>query len=272
MIKDITVIPFCFTPDCMTNSVPFEKNANPLELEAERPDQFLGRIERQPDALGVTICSSKGGRPSRRIVQLRAKLCAVGSGISSMGHPSSQDVVARRMSALRQGSREAVDQLVEWFYPELRKMAAARMRSERGNHTLQPTALVSELYLELVRLKRLDDRTYDDDQERAAFFALAGQVMRRLLIHHARPLARRVTHVAEEKTPEAAVSGAEALQEVEDALERLETISPRLRHVVEMKVFEDLTGEEIAQRLGCSLRTVASDWNVAKHWLAKAWM
>jgi RNA polymerase sigma factor (TIGR02999 family) len=182
------------------------------------------------------------------------------------------DAVARRMAGLRQGSREAVDQLVEWFYPELRKIAAARMRSERGNHTLQPTALVSELYLELLRLKRLDDRGYDDEQERVAFFALAGQVMRRLLIHHARPLARRATRVSEEKMPEAAVSGTEALQEVEDVLARLEAISPRLRQVVEMKVFEDLTGDEIAQRLGCSLRTVASDWNVAKHWLAKAWL
>ena len=189
-----------------------------------------------------------------------------------MKYPSNQGVIASRMAALRQGNREGIDQLVEWFYPELRKMAAARMRTERGNHTLQPTALVSELYLELVRLKRLDDRGYNEEQERAAFFALAGQVMRRLLIHHARPLARRVTHISEEDMPEAAASRTEALQEVEDALARLEAINPRLRHVVEMKVFEDLTGEKIAQRLGCSLRTVASDWNVAKHWLARAWL
>jgi RNA polymerase sigma factor (TIGR02999 family) len=188
-----------------------------------------------------------------------------------MEGPGNHNIVAGHMAALRQGSREAVDQLVEWFYPELRRMAAARMKTERGNHTLQPTALVSELYLELVRIKRLDNRGYEDEQERAAFFGLAGQVMRRLLIHHARPLARRVTHVSDENA-EVSIAGPEALQEVEDALARLEAISPRLRSVVEMKVFEDLTGEEIAQRLGCSLRTVASDWNVAKHWLAKAWL
>src|SRR5262245_27631443 len=113
-----------------------------------------------------------------------------------MNSPVEREMVARQMATLRQGGREAADQLVEWFYPELRKMAAARMRKERGNHTLQPTALVSELYLELVRVRRLQDRGFNEEQERVAFFGLAGQIMRRLLIHHARPLARRVAHVS----------------------------------------------------------------------------
>lgn len=191
-----------------------------------------------------------------------------------MNSPVEHEMVARQMATLRQGGREAADQLVEWFYPELRKMAAARMRKERGNHTLQPTALVSELYLELVRVRRLQDRGLNEEQERVAFFGLASQIMRRLLIHHARPLARRVTHVSvsDPELTESGSSGTDALQEVESALTRLEAINPRLRQVVEMKVFEDLTGPEIAERLGCSLRTVASDWNVAKHWLAKAWL
>jgi RNA polymerase sigma factor (TIGR02999 family) len=188
-----------------------------------------------------------------------------------MNTSNPQDIAAH-MAGLRQGSRAAIDHLVEWFYPELRRLAAVRMRGERGNHTLQPTALVSELYLELVRLKRLEDRGSDDAQERAAFFAFAGQVMRRLLMHHARHLARRVTHVSEESMPEAAVPAADALQEVENVLARLEAINPRLRGVVEMKVFENLTGQEIADRLACSPRTVASDWNFAKHWLAKEWL
>lgn len=188
-----------------------------------------------------------------------------------MDDTGNADLAASGMAGLRQGKREAVDQLVEWFYPELRKMAAAKMRSERGNHTLQPTALVSELYLELLRVKRLEGRGYDDQQERAAFFALAGQVMRRLLIHHARPLSRRVTRVSDEQMPEPGVDGVQALREVEDALERLEAIHPRLRQVVELKVFEGLTGEEVAERLGCSARTVASDWNVARQWLARGW-
>ena len=95
--------------------------------------------------------------------------------------------------------------------------------------------------------------------------------MRRLLIHHARPLARRSTHIPEDEIC-SIVPGVDALQQVEDALTRLEAINPRLRQVVEMKVFESLTGEEIAERLGCSLRTVASDWNVARHWLARGWL
>jgi len=189
-----------------------------------------------------------------------------------MNDSGNHDLVAGSMAALRRGSREAVDQLVEWFYPELRRLAASKMNRERGNHTLQPTALVNELYLELLRVKRLGNRGYEDEQERAAFFALAGQVMRRLLIHHARPLARRSTHVPEEEMPETTVPGVDALQQVEDALARLEAINPRLRQVVEMKVFESLTGEEIAERLGCSLRTVASDWNIARHWLARGWL
>ena len=187
-------------------------------------------------------------------------------------NPSDRQAVAAEMAALRQGSRAAADHLVEWFYPQLRKLAAARMRSERGNHTLQPTALVSELYLELVRLRRLEDRTYDDAQERAAFFAFAGQVMRRLLIHHARHFSHRVTHVPQESIPETTVPASDGLQDIENALARLERINPRLRQVVEMKVFENLTGQEIAARLACSPRTVASDWNFAKHWLAKEWL
>ena len=88
-----------------------------------------------------------------------------------MNDPDNHDLVASSMAALRRGSREAVDQFVEWFYPQLRRMAASKMNRERGNHTLQPTALVNELYLELLRVKRLGDRGYDDEQERAAFFA-----------------------------------------------------------------------------------------------------
>jgi RNA polymerase sigma factor (TIGR02999 family) len=189
-----------------------------------------------------------------------------------MEQKSTDQLIATSMTGLRQGKKEAIDQLVEWFYPELRKMAAGKMRSERRNHTLQPTALVSELYLELSRLRRLEDRGYDDAEERVAFFAFAGQVMRRLLIHHARPLARRVVRTSEDALLEKAVPVGNALHEVEDALNRLEAINPRLRQVVELKIFQDLTGPEIAAQLGCSLRTVASDWNLAKHWLANVWL
>src|SRR5437763_1780988 len=93
------------------------------------------------------------------------------------------------MRAFRQGDRKAGTTLADLFYPELRRLAAAKMRSERSSHTWQPTALVHELYLELVKVRALDASGRGED--RAAFLALAGHMMKRLLIHHARPLYRR---------------------------------------------------------------------------------
>ena len=182
----------------------------------------------------------------------------------------SPDVIARLMRGLRQGSRDAKRELVAMLFPELRRLAALKMKRERVNHTLQPTALVSELYLELLKLRGLEDRAYADDREKAAFLGLAGQIMNRMLIHHARPLARRVERV-EIDDDSAIESGLSALNNVESALEGLEQIDPRFRAVVEMKVFEGRTGEEIAQRLGCSPRTVVSYWNFARNWLRKEW-
>jgi len=174
------------------------------------------------------------------------------------------------MRGLRQGSRDAKRELVATLFPELRRLAALKMKRERVNHTLEPTALVSELYLELLKLRPLEDRNYADDQEKAAFLGLAGEIMNRMLIHHARPLARRVERVEIEE--ESAIdSGLAALNSVESALKGLEQINPRFRAVVEMKIFEGCTGEEIAQRLECSPRSVVSYWNFARNWLRKEW-
>jgi DNA-directed RNA polymerase specialized sigma24 family protein len=90
------------------------------------------------------------------------------------------------MDGLRQGDQDARRELVDLFYPELRRLAATKMKDERSAHTWQPTELVHELYLELIKTRGLNPRDYGDS-ERAAFFGLAGQMMRRLLIHHARP-------------------------------------------------------------------------------------
>jgi RNA polymerase sigma factor (TIGR02999 family) len=179
------------------------------------------------------------------------------------------EVVARLMNGLRQGDQGAGRELVDLFYPELRRLAAAQMKNERSAHTWQPTALVHELYLELIKSKGLNARDYGDN-ERAAFLALAGQMMRRLLIHHARPLYRRIERMEIGAAQNLTAQG-EALQQVEDALTRLAAVDPKLRMIVEMKVFEGLTGDEIAARIGCSRRTVASYWNVARQWLQKEW-
>jgi RNA polymerase sigma factor (TIGR02999 family) len=181
---------------------------------------------------------------------------------------SAPDTVARLMADFRKGDATAANQLVELLYPELRRLAAAKMKGEGAGHTWQPTLLVNELYLALVKIKALGgDGSPAGDQEKAAFLGLAGNVMRRLLIDHSRPLYRRAEKVEfrEEDNPNTA--GADSLHYVEETLSRLGGIDPKLRTVIEMRVFEGLTGDEIAQRLGCSPRTVANYWTFAKHWL-----
>ena len=109
------------------------------------------------------------------------------------------DTVALLMASFRNGDHEAAGRLVELFYPELRRIAAARMRAERPDHTLQPTAVVHQLYFELVKIKALRPASAGGADEKAAFLGLAAYLMKQLLIHHARPLSRR----AEKAHPDA---------------------------------------------------------------------
>src|SRR5258708_40117622 len=101
------------------------------------------------------------------------------------------ETVAGLMARFRHGDHAAAGQLVDLFYPELRRIAAARMRTERSDHTWQPTVLVNELYLELVKIKALRESDSGAESERSAFLRLAAFLMKRLLIHHSRPLSRR---------------------------------------------------------------------------------
>src|SRR5215468_1305450 len=154
--------------------------------------------------------------------------------------------VERLMAAFRAGDARAGGQLIELFYPELKRLAARHLRGERKEHSWQPTLLVNELYLQLVKIKALHPRPEDRQNEKAAFFALAGQIMKRLLIQHARPLSSK----AQKLTLGDNVSfGAEnSVMEVENLLSQLAAIKPAIRTVVEMKVFEGLTAAEIAPR------------------------
>ena len=176
------------------------------------------------------------------------------------------ETVAQLMAAFRQGDKAAANKLTQLFYPELRRLAAARMKGERTDHTWQPTVLVNELYLELIKIKALRPAGLDDD-EKAAFLRLAAHLMKRLLVHHARPLNRRVQKVEIEDGPDLSTSAEDTMREIEEALSRLAGIKPQLRIVVEMKVFEELTVDEIAQQLGCAPVTVARYWSFAKRWL-----
>jgi RNA polymerase sigma factor (TIGR02999 family) len=176
--------------------------------------------------------------------------------------------IGQLMTAFRAGDSRAANELVEIFHPELRRLAAQYLRQERGAHSWQPTLLVNELYLQLVRIRALRPVENGGADDRAAFLSLAGLLMRRLLIHHARPLSHSAVKLPlEEDMVLAAHSG--TLAETEVLLERLGNIRPRLREVVELRVFEGLTGEEIAARLNCGPATVARDWNFARHWLEK---
>jgi RNA polymerase sigma factor (TIGR02999 family) len=173
------------------------------------------------------------------------------------------------MAEFRGGSPEAAGKLVDLFYPELRRLASSRMLSERTNHTWQPTILVHELYLELTRVKSLPPGSAIDQDEKNAFFGLAAFLMKRLLVRHARPLPKRMTRTDIDEALALSASGEQGLVEIEDLLRRLHAIDPKLRAVVEMKVFEGLSREEIAERLECSVRTVARHWDFAQHWLQK---
>lgn len=173
-----------------------------------------------------------------------------------------EDIQARR--------KGAADELFQWLYPELKRLAASRMRREAAGHSWQPTLLVNELYLELLRNKALDQGKFTPE-ERSAFLGLAGFLMNRLLIVHSRPMRERVTTVGEGVAAEipAVTPTPESLEVVEDLLARIEAVDPKLRAVVEMRVFEGKTHDEIAERLGCSIRTVGSYWSFARRWLEK---
>ena len=172
------------------------------------------------------------------------------------------------MAAFRQGDPEAANRLVEMFYPQLRRIAAAQMRHEATGHSWHPTLLVNELYLELLKIKALQPAEGDEQREKAAFFGLASLLMQRLLIQHTRPLRQRAVKV--DVTEDCLISnGLETIAAIEALLARLEAIQPRLRQVVECKAFEGLTTKETAERLGCGTATVDRDWTFARHWLQK---
>jgi RNA polymerase sigma factor (TIGR02999 family) len=179
--------------------------------------------------------------------------------------------IAVLMRRFRQGEHDAAGELVEMFYPQLRQLAASRMRRESGPqpHTWQPTVLVNELYLELIKIRALRAADSEDERsEREAFLRLASHLMKRLLIHHARPLAKQAQSEKFDEAAFPAEAGEIGLLEIEGVLEKLGRIDPLLRSVVELRVFEGLTGDETADRLGCSARTEARHWNFARNWLA----
>jgi RNA polymerase sigma factor (TIGR02999 family) len=158
-----------------------------------------------------------------------------------------------------------VSELLPLVYEELRALAAAYFRREPPDHTLQPTALVHEAYLKLV------NQTDAQWKDRAHFFAVAAQAIRRLLIDHSRrrraakrQAPNRVTVELAADTPYHADID---LLVLDDALKRLAELSERQARVVELRFFGGITVEEVAHVLGVSPNTVKGDWRVARVWL-----
>jgi RNA polymerase sigma factor (TIGR02999 family) len=139
------------------------------------------------------------------------------------------------------------------------------MKGERASHTWQPTVLVNELFLELVKIKALNPGGGRTDRE--LFLGLAAHLMKRMLITHARPLSRRVQQVDLYENLNLPALRAEDLTELDELLQSLSDIDPQLRMIVEMRVFEGLSLQEIADQLGCARRTVDRRWFFARNWL-----
>lgn len=173
--------------------------------------------------------------------------------------------IAQLMKAFRNGDKEAVGQLVAVFYPELRRIASRRMRSERSPHTWQPTVLINELYLELLKIRSLDDSANQSDKD--AFLSLGAHIMRRLLVHHARPTRRRAEHEVISDDLIAGANGVVELAEIEELLSRLAEVDPQLRVIAEMRAFEGLSIPEIATLLNCAPRTIDRRWCFVRTWL-----
>lgn len=180
-----------------------------------------------------------------------------------MGNPAE---VTFLLSAMSQGDSEAASLLMPLIYAELRRLAGGYMRRERPDHTLQATALLHEAYLKLVEQRAVNW------QSRAHFFGIAAQLMRRILIDHARAHLRQKRGGEQQKVSldEAVVFSedkSEELMAVDQALDRLAQLDPRQARVVEMRFFAGLSVEEIAAVLGVSPKTVKRDWSVARAWL-----
>jgi RNA polymerase sigma factor (TIGR02999 family) len=177
--------------------------------------------------------------------------------------------ITRLLSAWSGGESTALDELIPLVYAELHRMAERYMSSQHPGHTLQPTALINEMYVKLAGGR---GRTW---QDRAHFFGVASIAMRQVLVNYAE------AHLASKRgggqaplrlddaEAQAAQSEAAEVVAVDEALSALAEVDPRKAKVVELRYFAGLTVEEIAEVLGISPVTVMRDWQMARNWLAR---
>jgi RNA polymerase sigma factor (TIGR02999 family) len=167
------------------------------------------------------------------------------------------------------GDQAALEKLMPLVYSELRRLASNYLRRERGEHTLQPTALVNEAYLKLI------DQRNPKWQNRAHFFGIAAQLMRRILVDHARQ--HQATKRGGAEQQRISLTGAEVLAKqpevdllaLNEALDELAKMDPQQSRIVELKFFGGLSIEEIAEVMGIGHATVERDWKMARAWLRR---
>jgi RNA polymerase sigma factor (TIGR02999 family) len=169
---------------------------------------------------------------------------------------------------VKDGDKRAVDQLVPVAYAELRRLADSYLRRERSDHTLQPTALVHEAYMRLVGQDQPDYRN------RAHFFGVAAQLMRQILVDHARMRNAGKRGGGEAKLGLEAVaqssdSRPDAFLDLDRALSKLEERDPRKARVIEMRFFGGLTAEESAKLMDVSVETIRRDLRLGQAWLQR---
>jgi RNA polymerase sigma factor (TIGR02999 family) len=186
----------------------------------------------------------------------------------------SRENVTQLLVRWGEGDQKALDELMPLVYSELRRLAANYLRRERQNHTLQATALVNEAYLKLI------DQRNAHWQNRAHFYGVAAQLMRRILVDHARQhkAAKRggseqqrlsITSAGQLGGKNLAAEPVLDLLALHEALEELAVIDPQQERIVELKFFGGLSIEETAEVLGIGHATVERDWKMARAWLRR---
>ena len=180
--------------------------------------------------------------------------------------PQQEHEITQLLAEWREGNQAALDELYPLVYDELHRLARRYMSRERKGHTLQTTALINEAYVRLV------DQRNVHWANRSHFFAISAQIMRRILIDHARrhAYAKRgggAQQVSLDETATVALGDLSEFLRLDEALKSLAELDPRRSQVVELKYFGGLNNDEIAGVLKISKNTVIRDWNMARAWL-----
>jgi RNA polymerase sigma factor (TIGR02999 family) len=174
--------------------------------------------------------------------------------------------ITRLLLAWRHGEKSALDQLMPMVYDELKRLASAYMRRQKPGHSLQTVDLVNEAYMRLVDSNRVNW------QDRNHFYAIAAQIMRRLLVdsarkRHSQKRGGGQVQVTLDEYVEVTVEVGTDLAALDDALNQLANLNPRHSRIIELRYFGGLTEEQTAEVLGVSSRTIRRDWTIARAWL-----